>query len=147
MSITNQFFAAVLVAVALFRFGPALHEGASPIAPAIGGNLKVCVVHDYLHDSELENEVVVAMQSQEIRDFINEHDGNREDGVAEYKLFDIHQNAKDMEKKWQSVIARPRKSVPWVYVDVGRSRDKGKPFKTNTKEFLAELKAKVGDDE
>jgi len=97
--------------------------------PPVSG-MRVLMVHDKLAEGQIIaqggaageqlQKQVNAMESGPVAEYLQTHCADdASDGHKAWRLYDVHQDISKEDKIWQDMMARPRDSLPWIYIDKG----------------------------
>lgn len=140
MRLRNQFIVLLVVVLAIYLANrSATHPNPNPDpTPTPGGNIRVAFV---IESSEsMPQEVIDEFSSADGRKYMNDH-AAKENGQPAYRVFDKDTDVAHESAYWQKVLAEPRKSTPWLYIDPDglRRSYSAEPPKT-VPEFMTLLK-------
>lgn len=109
-------------------------------APIPVAGFRVLIVYETAELSKLPPEQLVALNSQEVRQYLQAHCVLGPDGkTREWRLWDKDVNTSGESPLWQAAMQRPRQSVPWIILSDGKTGFEG-PLPSDTAALLALLK-------
>lgn len=90
----------------------------------VGGGLRCLIVYESADLSKYPAAQEAILFDKSIRDYLSAH-CTQGDKVKDWRIWDQNVDVKDEAPLWQKVMARPRKSVPWIIVGNGKSGFEG----------------------
>lgn len=119
-------------------------DGPSPVPEA--GGLRVLVVRDKLNEvGKIPDEVRTVLDSAEVNGFMAAKCGKQPDGSANYRMYDLNQDLTNADEVWRSMMARPRDSLPWIYIDKGARTRISKSYQPKTIEEAKSFVSRYAD--
>jgi hypothetical protein len=96
--------------------------GMTAAAPAF----RCLIVYESADLSKLPPAQLTAITSAAVRDYLNAHCVAGPDGkTKEWRVWDASVNTSNESATWQKVMARPRKSIPWITIGNGKAGYEG----------------------
>lgn len=123
---------------------PTPDHGPTP-APIPAEGLHVLFVWDKQKANEYDRGQLEAIQSSAVRLYLDSHAAKGADGkTPEYRMFETTSDVSQESKLFKDAFARPRSSLPWVWIVKGNRGYEG-PVPKTPDELLALLKKYGGE--
>lgn len=100
----------------------------TPTPPAPGVGSRVLIVYESADLTKLPAAQLSVLYAKSVRDYLNSKCALGSDGkTREWRIWDRDVDATSEGKSWQALLARPRKSVPWLVIgtDAGNVAHEG----------------------
>lgn len=121
--------------------GPEPGPDPGPVPPNPTGN-RVLMVYESAELSKLPPAQLSILQGKLIRDYLEQR-CDQDGTVKAYRIWDKDVSTANVSQAWKDAMARPRKSLPWLYINGPKAVFEG-PLPANETEALNLLKKYLG---
>lgn len=95
-------------------------------APIPGNGLRVAIIYESADLSRLPKAQLAILSSAQVRDWLSAHCAKGADGkTPDWVICDQNVDMTYAADTWKQVLARPRKSLPWIVISTGRKGFEG----------------------